>query len=157
MLRWCQLGLPTVMLTGLIAGSAHAAPAIKDDGKLFSDSAKQQADAIIAEIHRDFKRTVHIEAYKEPPADRKDEWSKNKTNGEFRRRFFRLWAEERGRATKSDVFILCYAESLRGWFVQVESSNATKARDFKEEDEDEVRRVFGEYFKDGKYNEGLVK
>jgi hypothetical protein len=130
---------------------------LKDDAALFGASAKQQAEAIIAEIGRDFQREVRVEAYRQVPADRRAEFAKTKANQDRRRRLLKQWADERAEAVRSTgLFIFCFAESPSVWYVQVEGNADARLRDFKEEDEIEVRRVVDESFKAGNYDEGLV-
>jgi hypothetical protein len=98
-----------------------------------------------------------VEAYRQVPADRRGEFSKTKSNQDRRRRFLKQWADERAEAVRSTgLFIFCFAESPSVWYVQVEGNADARLRDFKEEDEIEVRRVIDESFKAGNYDEGLV-
>src|SRR5262245_16444157 len=85
------------LVIGLAVTPAAAAPTVKDDGKLFSNTAKEKANALIADIAREFKKEVFVEAYNRPPADRAAEWNNNKSNREFVGKFFREWAERRFR------------------------------------------------------------
>src|SRR5262249_8549680 len=92
---WLAKLLPAAAFLALAAAPAPAAPTIKDEGHLFSDRAKDRGNALIADIEREFKKEVHVEAYNKPPANKAEEFAKNKGDAAFRDRFFRQWADER--------------------------------------------------------------
>src|SRR4051812_28863153 len=118
MSAWLVKLLPAVALVGWLAGPAPAAPpTVKDEGGLFTEKTERDANAIIADIDRQFKKEVHVEAYNKPPANRAADWTKNRQDKTFRERFFRQWAEERFRATGTNgILILMYRESPKGYY-----------------------------------------
>src|SRR5207302_8241806 len=127
MSAWLARLLPAVMLFALSAAPAPAAPpTVKDEGKLFSERAVKEANAIIADIDKQYHKEVHVEAHNKVPPAKADEFNRNKTDPAFRARFFRAWASERFTATGTNgVFVLIYKESPRGYYVKVDVGEKT--------------------------------
>src|SRR5438045_2474704 len=120
MTAWLVKLLPAVAVLGLAAAPAPAVepPAVKDDGQLFTDRAEKDANAIIADIERRFKKDVRVEGYNQPPADKADDFQKHKKDKGYAGRFFKNWAEERLRATGTNgVLILIYRDK-DGYFAE---------------------------------------
>src|SRR5262245_35124542 len=117
---WLTKLLPAALLLGLAAAPAPAAPTVKDEGNLVSEKTEQEANAIIADIQKQFKKEVHVEAYNKPPANKADEFQKRKGDKAYREQFFRTWVQERFQATKTNgLLILIYRESPRGYYVEI--------------------------------------
>src|SRR5581483_4104489 len=139
---WLVKLLPAIALIGLMSAPAPAAdaPKVLDEGHLFSDQAKKEADQIIADIARQDKKEVRVEAYSKPPADKVAEFNEKKKDADFRKRFFRDWAEERFRATGTNgVLVLMYRENERGYFTEVVVGQQTLRKDFQKADEQELQ------------------
>src|SRR5437763_5647514 len=117
MSAWLARLLPAVFVLGLAAPvSAAEPPTVKDDGNLFSELAKKEANGIIADIEKRFKKDVRVEAYNKPPADRADEFEKNRRDLAFRRRFFKEWADRRMQETGTNGLLLLIFQDAGMYF-----------------------------------------
>src|SRR5262245_5987624 len=137
---WLTRLLMGALLIGLFAAPAGAAPTVKDEGKLFSEAAKEQANKVIADIEREFKKDVFIEAYIKVPPERAERWGKDRKDSGSRGRFFKEWAEDRFRSHGTNgILLLLYREAPRSYFVEVVVGPATLKHDFTEEDAKALR------------------
>ena len=85
-----RIWIPAVVMAWLLAaGSASAAltPEVKDDAGIFKKETIKQANQEIKQLKDLYKEDLLIETYKEIPADRKGEYSKEQKN-----EFFQKWA-----------------------------------------------------------------
>ena len=99
---------------------------------MFSPQAIQEANKIIADVYRRFKKEIHVEAYNKVPAAKADEFKHKRKDRAYRDRFFRAWADQRFATTGSNgVFVLMYRESTRGFYVQVVPGRNTAKRALK--------------------------
>jgi hypothetical protein len=135
MFAWLTRLLPAVLLLGLVAAPAPAASTVKDEGKLFSAQAKQEANRILADVEQHLKKEVHVEAYNKPPADKAAEFERIKRDPKRHGEFFREWAGERFRATGTNgILILVFRESRDGYYVQVDVGQETTRQLFPADD-----------------------
>src|SRR5258708_11201297 len=118
MSAWVSRLLPAVILVALSRAAAPAAapPKVEDHGKLFSEGAIKEANDIIADIERRFKKDVRVEAYSEPPAAKAAEFQQHKKERAFRDRFFKAWAEERMKATGTNGVLILFYRDKEGYF-----------------------------------------
>ena len=112
--------LPALALVAATAASAAPPPKVLDEGKLFSERAIKEANEIIADIERKFKKDVRVEAYSVPPAAKAAEFQQHKREPGFRTRFFTTWEADRMRATGNNgVFVLVYQDKAI-YFVEID-------------------------------------
>src|SRR5262245_1306118 len=153
---WLTRLLMAGLVVGLLATTAGAAPTVKDEGKLFSDAAKEQANRLIAEIGREHKKDVVIEGYNKPPANKAAEWAKNKGNKSFVSQFFADWAKERFRALGTNgIYILIFRQDP-GFRVYVEVGPETLRKEFRDEDMRELERLMESKCREKQYDAALV-
>lgn len=133
--------------------SAAVAPVIKDDGKFFSDEAREKADRKIKEIYREYNKDLLIETFPEVPADRaKDVDLKDKA---ARDTFFEEWAKDRAHeAEVNGIYVLICKTPPH---LQVLVGNETQKRAFTRKDRDELAKILTGKFHDKDYDGGLAK
>src|SRR4029079_6344331 len=124
--------VPAVFALVLMAAPASAQ--VKDDGKLFGDRAEKEADAVIAGIKQKYHKEVRVEGYSQPPANRAAEFEQRKKDRAWRERFFKSWAEERMRSTRTKrVFVLIFRDK-DGYYSETTVGSETLKKDFEHDD-----------------------
>ena len=102
---------------------------VKDEGKLFTDGAEKEANAIIADTMKRFNKEVRVEAYNRPPADKVAEFEQKKRDRVWRERFFKQWAEQQTRTLGTNgVLVLLYRDKRRRLRRNHRRSRDAKAR-----------------------------
>jgi uncharacterized membrane protein YgcG len=152
------LAVALAVLSGCLVAVAPVsamavAPQIKDDGKFFTDEAREKADKEIREIHREFGKDFLIETFATVPADlAKDADLKDK---DARNRFFEKWARERARgADVNGIYVLICKEPAH---LQVEVGNETQKKAFTTEDRNELSSMLIKSLREKKNDDGLLE
>jgi hypothetical protein len=98
--------VPAILVGGLLTGppatAKETAPTIQDDARLFSKRAREEANTIMAEIKRLYKKDLLIETVAKAPEDIK----KLKTAAERRKFFVNLARKHAKNAKVNGVYVL---------------------------------------------------
>lgn len=140
--RW----LAAALLVGLVSpalAEKDARTRLSDEANLFSKTAKETAEPVLADIQRLNKEFV-IETFAAPPEAVPDK---------ERAAYFAKWASERARAEKvNGVYLLVCKEPGR---FELLVGNETKKKAFREADRKELRTLLETKFKSGEFDEAL--
>src|SRR5205823_633059 len=99
--RWLLVPVLLAAWPGAAARAQAPPPSIRDEGKFFSEEARQKANQKIQDISRRYKRDLVIETYATVPEGRKDQVKADKKG------FFHTWARERAKTLGVDgIYIL---------------------------------------------------
>src|SRR5205809_5373766 len=148
--RWTWIpGIVTAW--ALAGGSASAAltPEVKDDAGIFKKETIKQANQEIKQLKDLYKEDLLIETYKEIPADRKGEYSKEQKN-----EFFQKWARDRAKAAGvNGVYMLICMEPEH---LQIEVGDQTQKKAFTIADRNELGKRMLPKLKDKEYDRALL-
>ena len=122
---------------------------VKDDAKIFSAEAIQEADAALAELFKN-KIDVMVETYATGPKDKRDELKT--ATPEKRTALFREWTRYRMNKLDVSVFAILICSDPKSLYVDI-SHDALKQ--FPDKFELKVRDAIIKGLKDGKPDEGL--
>jgi uncharacterized membrane protein YgcG len=126
-MRIASLSVPVIVLT-LFCASQSALAQINDNAKLFSDTAKQEAEKSIQQMRDKFKHTLLIETFPKIPADKQAKYDPEK-----KAQFFEEWATERGKALGVNGVVLLVCMEPRH-FVFVAGNKTQESGLFTKED-----------------------
>jgi uncharacterized protein len=120
-------------------GASVVVEPIKDEGKFFSEKAVREAESVIADIQKKYKKDVIIETF----AKKKDDVTVSD------------WAKQRARERNvNGVYVLICKEPPA---MQVDTGGETAKKVFTHDDARATYEVMKKYFHDKKYDEGLLE
>jgi len=155
--RWALI--PAMLCTWLLAaGPASAqnrAPAreVQDEAGFFSPAAVQKANAVIAEIHRAYKKDVLIETFVSAPADAK---SLDLSNKNVEREYFQKWAARRFKSDQVDGIYVLICKDPK-WVQPAVGQRTRELGIFTNQNRDELGRIFLKDLHAGKPDEALLQ
>ncbi len=125
---------------------------VKDHGDFFKTETENKATAELREINKTFKKTVVIETFKGPAADRAEQVKAMRPAD--RDRFFREWLDDRMKQSHADVHILISREPGR---VEVGVGDQALKKAFPKEDRDKLRDLLVASFGKKEFDNGLTE
>ncbi len=123
---------------------------IRDDGKFFSNEAKDKAERVITRIKHDYKKDLLIETYGAVPENLQ---GKLKEEGE--KRFFANWARNRYEREGVEGILVLITREPRHLYV--ETGKRTEQKAFTAENRDRLVDTFMSNFKKGEFDKGLLE
>src|SRR5207249_735367 len=126
-LKWL---VPVMMIGSVVAvpfGSVSAqrggpARKVQDSAKMFSDRARQKADALIDEIKRQFKKDLIVVTFSKASESIKDV---NVRDPKEKRRFFVKWAQDEARARNLNGVLILFCKDP-GYVIAVAGKETRK-------------------------------
>lgn len=146
------LGTCLLAVCGLGIVSAQAVgPEVRDNAGIFSAPAVKQADEVIRNLQRDFRKELLVETFAAVPDSRTNDYARS------REEFFTSFVRERAQAARLDgIYVLVMKEPPpHRYRIQVGVGQATIKRAFVAKDRDELVRLLQSSFREDKYDEGL--
>src|SRR5207237_36796 len=123
------LSIAVALLTSF---TLSARAEVRDDAKFFSSDAVQKANDSTHQMLRDLGKELVVETYAAIPADRAQNYRPQDKDA-----FFRKWGNERAVAAHvNGVYILINKDPA---YLFVTAGDKTRARDFTQGDEDQLR------------------
>ncbi len=140
-----------ILCNGWILATAvrGAEPPIHDGAAIFTPETLKAADGIVADIHRRFEMEIVIESFKEIPAEKKGQYSPDKSA-----EFFESWARERANNRKVRGIYMLICMNPRN--AQVGIDRAASRRAFTPDNRRQLMEVMREKFKKSEFDAGLM-
>jgi uncharacterized membrane protein YgcG len=152
LVRWAAT---PAILTGwlLTAGSAWAAPEIKDEAGFFKAETLKKANAMLQEIERKHKRDLVIETFKSVPAGM--EAKATSKDNQVKTQFYEEWSRDLAReAHVNGVFVLM---TRNPGHVEIVVGTETSHKLFTQEDRKKLQEILAGKFRERQFDEGLLE
>src|SRR5437868_2470306 len=144
--RWAVIPALLVVWLGSAGSAPAAAPEVKDGAGYFKPETVKQANDMIRDIEKRYRKDLLIETFAHAPAGMEE-----KAKAADHRQFFHNWARKRASDSAiNGIYILICKEPP---YIQPEIGTETLKRDFTKANRDHLVSHLLQRFKDKKYDE----